>query len=72
MFIIRNFYAQFKHWPTNMTQVKAFADEPRNFQPEFPDTFDNPVFDNAVFGINSDGGLKIYYQNGSMSLGKPK
>ena len=72
MFILRNFQAHYKRWPANMAEVKAFANDTANFQPEFPETYDNPLFDNAVFTTSPDGGLRINYQNGSMNLAKPK
>ena len=71
MFILRNFYTRYKRWPANMTEVKIFADDTANFQPEFPETYEDPLFEKAAFTTNADG-LTISYQHGTMTISKPK
>jgi hypothetical protein len=71
-FILRNFHARHHRWPANIAEVKAFAMELANLQPEFPSSYDTETYSNAVFTIKSDGGLQMSYRNGTMTVGAPK
>jgi hypothetical protein len=70
-FIVRNFSLRYRRWPQNMAEVKKFAADPANLQPEFPAAFEREAYADAVFSTNSDGGLHIEYRNGRMTLGGP-
>jgi hypothetical protein len=72
MFILRNFRAHYKRWPANIAEVKAFALDPANLQPEFSSSYETGMYSNAVFTTKSDGGLQINYRNGTMGISAPK
>jgi len=72
IFILRNFRARNKRWPANIAEVKAFATDLANLQPEFPVSYDTESYSNAVFTTKSDGGLQMSYRNGTMKVGAPK
>jgi hypothetical protein len=72
MFILRNFRAHTKRWPANIAEVKAFALDPANLQPEFPGSYETGMYSNAVFTTKSDGGLQVSYPHGAMTIGAPK
>ena len=72
MFILRNFRARNKRWPANMAEVKGFATDLANLQPEFPESYNSQTYSNAVFTTKSDGGLQMSYRNGILTIGAPK
>jgi hypothetical protein len=69
LFVIHHFHTRYRRWPTNFAEVKLFAATKAYLQPEIPARYNESWFENAVFTTNSNGGLSIKFQNGSMSIG---
>ena len=68
-FVLRNFHTRYKRWPNNATEVKLFASNKAFLQPDMPSRCNESWFDDAIFSTISDGGLRIDFRNGSMSIG---
>jgi len=61
MFVVQNFRSEYKRGPTNLTELSDFAKTHK--QPEIPERFKE-----AQFEPEPNGGVKISYKNGTMTI----
>jgi hypothetical protein len=63
MFIVQNFQSEYKRGPTNLVELSDFVKTHR--QPEIPERYKE-----AQFEAGTNGGIKISYRNGTMTINR--